>query len=193
MKPLYIFAVLVFSLACYVPFQAQAGAITHNDIIYKNGLYTSYTSATLNAPYDRIYAILTDYSHLTQLSPKILESTLVQAKQDTNIVRTVTKDCALFFCITMKNTQTMHDDHHGHITGTTLPEQSDFSQGHMNWTITKLNNTQTEISMKGDFAPAFFVPPMIGPLIIQQKVKEQAGISIQTIEDIAKTPIGAMQ
>lgn len=177
----------VIILFCIITFPVYSfsGTITKNNISYKGGVYTSHTSATLNAPYDKIYAILTDYNNLTKLSSQITDSRILQSSNNIIKVRTVTEDCLLFFCVEMINTQHMKDDGQGNIVGITIPEASDFKHGNMHWKIKKVNDNLTEISMDGEFAPSFFIPPLIGPMVIKMKVKEQTEVSIQKIEEIA--------
>ncbi len=68
-----------------------------------------------------------------------------------------------------------------------VPEQSDFTYGMTEWQVTELEDSQTLIRFNSRFQPRFWVPPIIGPLLIKRKVLSATKHIIEAIEQLANS------
>lgn len=143
---------------------------------YVDGAYTSNVSATINAKPDDIYRLLTSYDQLNAFSRLIKTSRLLP---DQNLLLRL-KVCFAFICFDKQQTLALTISKHS-IAGHIIPEHSDFKSGWMKWQLSG-NNNMSVIQFSSELTPDFWVPPIIGPLLIQYKLKREAQYSIQQLE-----------
>lgn len=168
---------------------AQAGEVQHADVTYRDGDYTVDVAVKINGARDTVYAIATDYKQLTQLSDLIIEAGLINyTDANGNTVvrrRMVTKSCVLGFCFDAILIEDLWEQESGIIKSVFIPEESDFLYGEAIWQVSSVDATHTLVSFNTRFKPAFWIPPLIGPLFIKRMMLDAARQSIQNIEDIA--------
>ncbi|PCI19554.1 MAG: hypothetical protein COB62_05440 [Piscirickettsiaceae bacterium] len=146
-------------------------AVNHVDKTY----HTTLSTVIHKAP-RALFELLTSYDQLNNYSRLIEKSSLLA---DGNLLLQL-KACFTFICFNKK--QVLKINVSGYtITGTILPEKSDFSSGQLQWTITEYDN-YSHIEFSSSITPKFWIPPFIGPLFIKHKLKEEALYSIEQIE-----------
>ena len=175
---------LVFLLLC---FNSNAAEIKFSHADNKNGLFSIKVFSVINANPQKVFDILTDYNHITRLSPKIIESKLIRTEGELAVVKTIAKGCVWFFCKKIINTQTIT------IKGTTinaatLPKESNLKVGKMMWKITPASKG-TNIEYYAEIKPDFFVPPVIGAFFIKKSLLEEASYLFASIEKIANETV----
>lgn len=178
--------VLACSLAA--PALAHGGAVSRLDVAHEGGLYRLEMDARVEASDVKVRAILLDYEHLVRLNPSIKEvATLPAVSDHLHRVRSVVKACFLFFCKKVTQVQDVKELPDGGIVAMTIPEQSDFRYGEMRWRILA-EDQGARLHFTADLSPAFWVPPLIGPLVIQHKLRKEALKTIAALEALAATP-----
>ena len=167
----------------------QAGEVQHASVDYRDGDYSIDISVRINGDKDTIYGIATDYKQLSRLSDLIIEAGLINyTDADGKTVvrrRMVTKSCVLRFCFDAILIEDLWEPQSGIIKSVFIPEESDFLYGEAIWHVTRLDDTHTLVSFNSKFKPAFWIPPLIGPLFIKRMMLDAARQTIQNIEDIA--------
>jgi hypothetical protein len=167
----------------------QAGEVQHASVDYRDGDYSIDISVRINGDKDTIYGIATDYKQLSRLSDLIIEAGLINhTDADGRTVvrrRMVTKSCVLRFCFDAILIEDLWEPQSGIIKSVFIPEESDFLYGEAIWHVTRLDDTHTLVSFNSKFKPAFWIPPLIGPLLIKRMMLDAARQTIQNIEDIA--------
>ncbi len=178
----------LFVCALAVPSLALGGAVLRLDVAYESDLYHLAMDARIEAPDGKVRAILLDYEHLVRLNPSIKEvATLSTGSDRLHRVRSVVNACFLFFCKKVTQVQDVEELPDGGIVATTIPEQSDFRYGEMRWRI--LGEDQgVRLHFTADISPAFWVPPLIGPLVIEHKLRKEALKTIVALEALAAKP-----
>jgi len=73
----------------------------------------------------------------------------------------------------------------GGIIATVIPDQSDFDNGYTVWSLTT-SPRGTLIGYESSMAPRFWVFPILGPIIIENTLREQIGVSADRIQDLVK-------
>lgn len=168
-----------------VPALALSGTVSRLDVMHEGNLYRLVMEARVEAPDGKVRAILLDYEHLARLNPSIKEVALLSTGNDRlHRVRSVVQACFLFFCKKVTQVQDVEELSDGGIIATTLPEQSDFRYGEMRWRIVG-EGQGVRLHFTADFSPAFWVPPLIGPLVIEHKLRKEALKTIVALETLA--------
>lgn len=172
-----------FLLTLLLPAGAIAGDVVSADVEYRDDRYFIDIESVVNADAGKIYSLLTDFNHLTRLNPDIKESHLVYSLDDnTHRTHIVTDSCISFFCKTITLQQDVEELGSGLIITTVVPEKSDFIYGHASWKIVDNGNHTTRIYYSNDMKPKFYVPPLIGPLLIKDKIREEVLATIDGLE-----------
>jgi len=165
---------------------ANAGDILEANVEHKDKQYFISLDAVINADSQRVYKILTDYENLTQLSDSIKESQIIYSLSDhDHRVRVQTKACVTFFCKTINQVQDVEELPGMVIVTTSLPQKSDVDYAHARWKISNSNGF-THISFSSDLKPSFWVPPVIGPPLIERALRNEAIAVIEGLEALAQ-------
>ncbi|MCA1798261.1 MAG: hypothetical protein LC632_02075 [Xanthomonadaceae bacterium] len=174
-------AVLLLSVTP-VAFGAEVQRV---DITYERGEYHVQVDAVLSAHPAAVYAVLTDYALWPELSDLIKESEVIEvASASTKLVRMVSEGCVLWFCKRIEQVQWMHAEPQWRIGAEVLPERSDLRSG---WARTRLveHSGRTLFHYEMSLVPDFWVPPVIGPMMIRRKLRQQAIETAETVEAAA--------
>ena len=85
--------------------------------------------------------------------------------------------------------QSIRELAYGDFEAVTLPEHSDLEFGYARWRLTaEAGRTRVHISFS--LRPAFWVPPVVGPLLINQALASEALALVRGIERVASEPRG---
>ena len=163
----------------------QAGEVLHSHIAYEDSHYLISLTMKIEAGLDRVYAILTDFNHLTRVNDTIKLSRLLHSKGKVHLVQIDAEGCVWIFCKRVRQVQRITEMGRGYIQAVTLPEKSDMEYGRVLWHIEEQDGF-TIISYNADFVPAFFVPPLLGPYILKGRLLAAGIKTIHGIERIAQ-------
>ena len=164
---------------------SQAGEVMHSHVDYADGHYLVRVVMTIEAEAETVYAILTDFNHLTTLNKSIKRSQLLKSEGKHHMVKIEAEGCVWFYCQKVVQTQWLTERDNGYISAITLPEQSNLEYGRVLWHI-RQEDEYTTISYRADVVPNFFVPPLIGPYIMKKRMLEKATETLHNIERIAQ-------
>ena len=121
-----LFAVLMGG----VSLTAHASQLVRLDVDQKANSYAVYVEMELDAPAEKVRAILTDYAHLDRLNASITTSKIIDAKGD-GTVRVLTRfeNCILLLCISVQRVEDITEDVQGRILVDLVPDASSFRSG----------------------------------------------------------------
>lgn len=148
-----------------------------SDIIVKyidNKYYVEY-SILISIPPKQVVSLLLDYKRLKEITPSISDIVLLEKGEEHEIVEVKLNSCILFFCKKIKNTQIVTVNKNL-IQAFTIADKSDFRFASMTWDI-KAEDNLTHLSYHAEIEPKFWVPPIIGPMLIKRKLKKEADIA----------------
>jgi len=174
-------------LACTVLASWIARAATLDSVIvtYDSGRYALEADAFMDAPRESIFAVLVDYERIGRLSSAYKEYGFMDPAADgTPIVFTRLEGCVLIFCRSLRRVERLEGDEPGYIRTVMLPEQSDFSYGLAQWWL-EPEATGTRVTYHLEMEPNFWVPPIIGPWILQRRLKRGGEAAVGRIERLA--------
>ena len=168
-----------------------AGSVAHVEVEHRaDGRYAVRLNVGIAAPAAKVRALLTDYAHLSRINPAVKKSEiLARLGPGAYRVRTVIKACVWFFCVTLRQVQDVTQRPNGDIVAVTLPAQSNFSYGRARWRVHD-EHGGTRVSFDAQLQPSFWVPPLIGPWIIERKLRSEALETAARLEKltVSRTP-----
>ncbi len=170
-------------LACVELFAATIRTI---EIEHDEGVYRLVSTAYLEAPREAIFEVLTDYERFGRISSTYKDYGFMEPAADgTPIIHTTMQGCVLFFCVTMRRVERMEVDQPSSIRTHTLPEQSNFSLGISEWTL-EPEGGGTAMTYRLTVEPDFWIPPLIGPWVLKQRLQSGGTGAVNRIERLAR-------
>ena len=130
------------------------------DVTRDGDRFTMQAVAEVAIPPDVAFAILTDYDHLDQLDPKVLESRLLERPgPNVALVWLRVRGCVAFICKVMEQVERVDEHPPDEIVVTLLPERSDVKLQNARWGIEATEDGARLTYMlelePGDWVPAF--------------------------------------
>ena len=131
------------------------------------------------------WAVMTDISALAQINPNV---ELAEAMPGDRL-HSIVKLCVALICRSIEQVQ-----HVQQFAGQSQrllrmvidPELSDLRYGVAEWRFLPRDADSSELTFDAELAPKFWVPPLIGPWLVQRKLAEQARITSHGIERVAR-------
>lgn len=166
-------------------FELQNIAVTRADERYRVKM-----SVMLDVPARDAYGVFSDISRLPQINSSVREARVLQQNPDGHLrVYTLVRMCVSFYCRMIEQVQDMQflpDQSGGEIRAEVLPQLSNLRYGRAHWTLQDCTGN-TCLRFEAELEPDFWVPPLIGPWLIQRKLRSEAMETSAGIERLART------
>ena len=164
---------------------ADAATLSRLSISRDHDTYEISFDAVVNASAPQVYQVLSDFVLLTKLSPAIV-SVRVEHPADGGLerVHSVLKGCFLFFCKEAVEVDEVTESSPSTIAARIVPGEGDFKNGSYIWRI-QAAGERTLLHYHATRTPAFWVPPLIGPWIIERTIRKHVQTSAERLETLA--------
>lgn len=149
---------------------------------YGQGRYSIDMSVRLSVSAAAAYAVMNDFSALLEINHNVA----VAEVQPNHRLRTVVNMCIAFFCRSVEQLQTVHSEPPYGLQMNVIPAYSDFSYGRARWRFQPLTASTSRMFFDAQVSPKFWVPPLIGPWLVQRKMQQQALVTANGIERVAR-------
>ena len=114
---------------------------------------------------------------------EIKTSELLQSPDDTmRRVRTVVKDCVVFFCRNITRVEDVHQEGNEKLESIIIPEQSDLRSGYTVCVLTE-NDIGTSVKYQANMQPKFWIPPVVRSQVLTKKFKKRIAESVELIQE----------
>lgn len=154
--------------------------------------YNVSMSVQLDVDVSAAYAVLSDPRLLPQINSAVREASVIAGDADQldadKRVASVIRLCVSFFCKHLKQVQDMHfaaEDPGYRIRAQVLPHLSDLRYGQARWHLMPCGS-RTCLTFDAQLEPDFWIPPLIGPWLVERKLHEQAMQTSAGIERVAR-------
>ena len=158
-----------------------AGEVIKATVDHQDDHYLLHLDMRIQGKAAAVYRVLVDFNHLDRINDSIKSSQDLESKGKVHRVRVVAKGCVWIFCRTISQIQVITELSGGYLMSITEPTKTDLRYGHVLWQVIDEGNT-TRIKYNADFVPAFWVPPLIGPLIFKHRLLEEGQKTVNGIE-----------
>lgn len=180
-------AITVFVVfQCCVIQQVYSGEIKTATVQYRNGTYTISFKARIAASQADVYRIVTDYNRLDRLNDIIVTSALLTKPGVSPAKRQIKLHvCILFYCQQGTLVETVTEYNMDTILAIIIPAESDIDFGESRWQIISLGAQATQLSLTSQVRLGFWLPPVIGPWLIEKKMIRELSIIVDRLELLA--------
>ncbi len=101
-------------------------------------------------------------------------------KQTTRI-QIILENCILLFCQNILIAEDISVDDDGDITARILPGWSDMRSGKSRWHFEEVDGS-VKVSLDSEFEPDFWIPPLVGPILLQSDLKNHLRHFLENLE-----------
>jgi hypothetical protein len=166
--------------------KAAAGAEIRSVVVdYADGRYRLESVTEFHAPAEAVFAVLTDYDRFDRITSAYREARFLGPADDGGrLIYTRVEGCVWFFCKTIERVERLVTEPHRWIETHTIPERSDLDYGYARWEFQPIA-AGVSVRYVMEMKPSFWVPPVIGPILIKRKLARDGAEAVQRIERLA--------
>jgi len=165
---------------------ASAASIESADFRYADHRYHYRYVAHVLAPAAAVRRVMTDYGRLSRVNDDIIVSRVLARFDGGRVKRQMLlKHCVLVFCFDLDLIETLETQDDGTIVATIVPEEGNFRQGRTEMKIEGQPDGSTRITSTAEQAPDFFIPPLLGPLLMKRSYLREIAETARRIEALA--------
>lgn len=162
-----------------------AAEIRSLDLVKDDKVYRLLARVHVQAPQEAVFEVLNDYEGFPRLSSVFREGGIVEPIEDGRGVVFVRMDaCVLFYCRDIKLVEWLEVEPYERMVVTVDPERSDLEFGRGTWLLAA-DEEGTLLDYEVEMKPRFWIPPVLGPLVIKAVVRSRGIRAVQRLEYLA--------
>ncbi|MGH1537096.1 MAG: SRPBCC family protein [Gammaproteobacteria bacterium] len=159
---------------------------TEVSVRYEDKSYHLHAEFNVDATSERVMEVLTDFENIADLNPAIIESELQPSSiKDSVRVRTVVKDCILFFCKSITRVEDIDQIKNEKLEAFIVPMLSDLRSGSAVWRLAQ-HPAGTAVKYEASMQPKFWIPPVIRSYVLTKKFKKRVIESVELLQKKAQ-------
>lgn len=150
--------------------------------------------ALVEAPPERVFAQLADLAALPRLNPSVTRVQVGEPdEQGRWPVSSEAEFCVLAVCRSLRHMQRLRiqpEAQGGRIDAETVPPPaSDFEEGgEAHWQVLAAPEGASRFSFEARLSPALWVPPVLGPWAVQNRLREETRLTVERLERLSREP-----
>lgn len=165
---------------------ARAAELDSINVSHEDKRYFVRSVATLDAPIEDVYDTLIDFDNYEAFSSVYHDARWLERNpDDSGEIYTYTRGCILFVCRGFGRTETVVATRPTFIETRVDPERSKVRYGVSIWNIEAVDE-RTRIEFALDFEPDFWVPPLLGPIVVKSYLRKGGVEALDRIETLAQ-------
>lgn len=152
----------------------------------KDGRYFLTSEVWFDTDIESIYAVFLDYDLASKFSSFVVESRNLEPDENGQrrfYIRNY--GCVWFYCKSFERIGHVEHEPYIFIRSTADAEVSDFYASLESWTF-EAEGEGTVVEYSFEFEPKFWIPPLIGPYVLQRKLKSDSTRALDRIEALAQ-------
>ncbi len=178
---------LTLLLHWFAVLPAVGGEILEVQVDRDGPRYILVSTTVFDAAPEQIFRVLIDYDRLDEISETIKESRYLESDViGQTLVFTRIGACVFFYCKTVEKTEQLVFTRPDFIQTTAIPERSNVLYSRSEWTLEASENGGTRVMFRLEFEPDFWVPPLLGPLVIKHALKADGASAVEKIDALAQ-------
>ena len=165
----------------------SSASLKKSSIEYKDKRFLYSFEAQINARHDRVLDKLHNFEQWDRLNDNISKSKVLETLSRNKIKRLLTlTQCIFTFCFNLKFVEivTLSKDR---LEMNIVAGEGNFSAGRAIWETVSEGTYKTLIRVNATLSPDFWIPPVVGPLVLEKVFLKQIKKTIETIETLAKS------
>lgn len=163
----------------------MASTLEHLQVTHVGKRYQVVMHARMQTTASQAYAAFTNFSRLPEVNDAIIKAEPIPGGVDgAQRLHTQVRVCVLRFCWVLDQVQDMRVLPPDSVSAHILPEHSNLRFGRASWRIWD-EGDHANLIFEAVLEPDFWVPPLIGPWVIERKLRQEAIDTAEGIERMA--------
>ncbi len=168
-------------------FTSRSAELRDVQIELRDERYHLFSETYLDVSREALYEVLTDFEQFEKFTSAIVESRNTEPNENGQPgFYTRMEGCVLLFCKSLIRNGYLTLIPKLEIIATSIPEESDFKFSRERWQLIDFGDG-TIMIYDFEMEPDFWVPPVIGPYVIQRALRNGAERAVDRIEKLART------
>lgn len=175
-------------LAAVSLWSGAAGAfeIQHSETRYADRRYQCELNIRLDAPLDKVEAVLRDYEKYPALDARILEARVIdRPAPHVATLETTLRVCMGWFCRNVKRVERVEESQHA-LAASADPSRSDVKYGETRMQLLPGENGGTIVHYRTSITPAFWIPSVVGRRWMLRTLQDATGALFMNVETKAR-------
>ena len=165
----------------------SSASLKKSSIEYKDKRFLYSFEAQINARHDRVLDKLHNFEQWDRLNRNISKSKVLETIPGNKIKRLLTlTQCIFTFCFNLKFVEIVTLSKN-RLEMNVVAGEGNFSAGRAIWETVSEGTYKTLIRVNATLSPDFWIPPVVGPLVLEKVFLKQIRKTIETIETLAKS------
>jgi hypothetical protein len=161
---------------------AAAFKIEHSETRYADRRYQCDLNVRLDAPLDKVEAILRDYEKYPALDGRILEARVIERPApNVAMLETKLRVCMGWFCRNVSRVERVEESQHA-LAATADPSRSDVKYGETRMQLSPGENGGTLVHYRTSITPAFWIPSVVGRRWMLRTLEDATGDLFMNVE-----------
>jgi hypothetical protein len=141
---------------------ADALEIEHSEVRYVDRRYQCDLNVRIDAPLDKVEAILRDYEKYPSLDARILQARIIERPEpNVAMLETTLRVCLGWFCRNVKRVERVEESQHA-LAAKADPSRSDVRFGETHLQLTPGEDGGTQVRYSTSITPGFWIPSVVG-------------------------------
>ena len=176
-------SVVAIVVAVLLSYPASPGEVSSVHVSSAQGLYTTDMLATIDIPTRALFAQITDFDNLDQLSKSIQSSSVVSDIEDQGYVVALELKICWLVCHTFRQTQHITTSPPYVLHAEILSGDGNLFVGSARWELLEADG-RSMVKFRSQLTPQFWVPTWIGPWMIERLLRRE---SLRLFEGLERT------
>ena len=165
----------------------SSASLKKSSIEYKDKRFLYSFEAQINARHDKVLDKLHNFEQWDRLNGNISKSKVLETLPGNKIKRLLTlTQCIFTFCFNLKFVEVVTLSKNK-LEMNIVAGEGNFSAGRAIWETVSEGTYRTLIRVNATLSPDFWIPPVVGPLVLEKVFLKQIRKTIETIETLAKS------
>jgi hypothetical protein len=164
---------------------AGAAEIRGLDLVKEDKVYRLLARVHVEAPQEAVFEVLNDYEGFPRLSSVFREGGIVEPIENgRGVVYIHMNACVLFYCRDVKLVEWLEVEPFERMVVTVDPDRSDLEFGRGTWLLAS-DEQGTLLDYEVEMKPRFWIPPVLGPLVIKAVARSRGIRAVRRLEYLA--------
>ena len=161
---------------------AGAFEIEHSETRYANRRYQCDLDIRLDAPLDKVEAVLRDYEKYPSLDTRILEARVIERPApNVAMLETKLRVCLGWFCRNVSRVERVEESQHA-LAATADPSRSDVKFGETRLQLSPGEHGGTLVHYRTSITPGFWIPAVVGRRWMLRTLEDASGNLFMNVE-----------
>ena len=164
---------------------SSSASLKESSIKYRDKEFLYSFEAQINAHQEKVLDKLHNFEQWDRLNDNISRSEVLETLPGNKIKRLLTlTQCIFTFCFNLKFVEVVTLSKNK-LEMNIVAGEGNFSAGRAIWETVSKGPDKTWIRVNATLTPDFWIPPLIGPLVLEKVFLKQINKTIETIETLA--------